>query len=148
CVWPGNAAGRWKSDPMLANHRVVIAMLAVQFVTRSTADVAQSDGRDRHGEDLQPTTNRHWAFQPMTRPAVPEVKGKRWVQTPVDNFILAKLEQHRLAPSPPADKYALLRRVTFDLTGLPPAPDEVEAFVGDKSRQAFARVVDRLLASP
>lgn len=90
----------------------------------------------------------HWAWQPLTQPAPPEVKNRDWVQSPVDQFILAKLEEKGLAPNPPADKRALIRRATFDLIGLPPTSAEVEDFVKDDSTNAFAKVVDRLLASP
>ncbi len=90
----------------------------------------------------------HWAFQPVREPAVPAVINRRFVQTPVDNFILARLEAEKLQPSPEADKRTLIRRATFDLTGLPPTPEEVAAFIADKSPDAFAQVVDRLLASP
>jgi mono/diheme cytochrome c family protein len=90
----------------------------------------------------------HWAFRPVVRPPVPAVKEKRWVQTPIDAFILAKLEARGLAPSPRADKRTLLRRATFDLIGLPPTEQEMEAFLADKSPGAFASVVDRLLTSP
>jgi hypothetical protein len=90
----------------------------------------------------------HWSWQPLKKPQVPEVKDASWPKTPVDNFILAKLEEKGLKPNPPADKRTLIRRATFDLTGLPPTPEEVEAFVGDDSEDAFAKVVDRLLASP
>jgi hypothetical protein len=90
----------------------------------------------------------HWAYKPVRKPAVPAVKQRAWVQTPVDAFILRKLEDNGLAPSAPADKVTLLRRATFDLTGLPPTPEEVRAFVNDRSPRAFERVVDRLLASP
>ena len=79
---------------------------------------------------------------------MPTVHNKRFIQTPVDNFILAKLEAAHLAPSPTANKRTLIRRATFDLIGLPPTPEEVAAFIADKSPDAFARVVDRLLASP
>ena len=71
-----------------------------------------------------------------------------WVASPIDAFILDRLEDKGLAPSPPADRRTLLRRVTFDLTGLPPTPEEVEAFEADASPDAFEKVVDRLLASP
>ena len=91
---------------------------------------------------------KHWAWQPLSKPAVPEVKGDAWGKTPVDNFILAKLESKSLTPNPIADKRTLIRRATFDLVGLPPTPEEVEAFVKDESPDAFAKVVDRLLASP
>jgi mono/diheme cytochrome c family protein len=91
---------------------------------------------------------KHWAFQPVQKPPLPAVKNAEWARTPLDRFILARLEAQGLAPSPPADKRTLLRRVTFDLTGLPPTPEEVAAFEADSSPEAFARVVDRLLASP
>jgi len=90
----------------------------------------------------------HWAFQPVTKPAVPAVKNRTWIYTPVDNFVLAKLEEKSMLPNGPASREALLRRASYDLTGLPPSPQEVQAFVADSSPQAFAKVVDRLLASP
>jgi mono/diheme cytochrome c family protein len=89
-----------------------------------------------------------WSFQPVRKPAIPEVKDKSWVKTPIDNFVLAKLEENNLKPLKPASKRTLIRRATFDLTGLPPTPEEVDAFVNDSSPDAFAKVVDRLLASP
>ena len=89
-----------------------------------------------------------WAFQPVRKPALPAVQDERWVKNPIDRFILAKLEQNGLKPAGPAGKRALIRRATFDLIGLPPSPEEVEAFVADDSPEAFAKVVDRLLASP
>ena len=91
---------------------------------------------------------RHWAFQPVTKPALPPVKNSRWIQTPVDNFILAKLEPKKIKPSVAADRRTLIRRVTYDLLGLPPTPGEVEAFIQDKRPGAYAQLVDRLLASP
>jgi len=94
------------------------------------------------------SNKKHWAWQPLRKPAVPETKDSSWAKTPVDNFILAKLEEKDLKPNPPADKRTLIRRATFDLIGLPPTPEEVEDFVKDESPDAFAKVVDRLLASP
>ena len=91
---------------------------------------------------------RFWSFQPVRRPAVPVVKNAAWVKNPIDAFILAKLEAKGLAPSRPADRRTLIRRVSFDLIGLPPSPEEVEAFVSDPSPNAYEKVVDRLLASP
>ena len=91
---------------------------------------------------------KHWAWQPVQRPAVPEVKDAGWCKTPVDNFILAKLGEKSLKPNPPADKRTLIRRTTLDLIGLPPTSQEVEDFLNDNSSDAFAKVVDRLLASP
>jgi hypothetical protein len=94
-------------------------------------------------------TKQHWSFQPVKKPAVPEPEdAAHWAQTPVDQFILASLTTNRLKPSPCADKVTLIRRVTFDLIGLPPTPKEVQDFVSDTSTNAFAAVVDRLLASP
>ena len=89
-----------------------------------------------------------WAFQAPRAQAVPAVKGAEWVKSPVDAFVLAKLEEKNLSPAAPADKRTLIRRATFDLTGLPPTPGEIHAFLADGSPDAFAKVVNRLLASP
>ncbi len=91
---------------------------------------------------------QHWAYRPLHTPTAPPVKDVGWVRSPIDRFILAKLESQALTPSPPADRRTLVRRAYYDLIGLPPTADEVEAFIGDDSPDAFARVVDRLLASP
>jgi len=90
----------------------------------------------------------HWAFQPVREPAPPGVRDAAWPTSPIDHFILAELEAHRLRPAPSTDRRTLLRRVTFDLTGLPPRPAEIDAFLADDSPNAFATVVDRLLTSP
>ncbi len=90
-----------------------------------------------------------WPFLPLARPEIPQLKKLRtWAQNPVDAFIGQKLEAAKLSPSKPADKLTLLRRVTFDLTGLPPTPQEQIDFLADHSPNAYAKVVDRLLASP
>lgn len=91
---------------------------------------------------------KHWAFQPRLDPQPPAVKNEPWVKSPIDRFILAKLEEKGMAPAPAASKLTLLRRATFDLTGLPPTQPEIDAFVADSSPAAFERVLDRLLASP
>ncbi len=91
---------------------------------------------------------RHWAFEPITAPAEPTVRNRDWSQTSVDRFILAKQELSGVHPASRADKLTLIRRVTFDLTGLPPTSEQVDAFLADESPQAFATVVDRLLKSP
>ena len=89
-----------------------------------------------------------WSFQPIQKPAPPLVKNTAWAQTSLDRFILAKLESHGLHPSPLATKTELIRRVSFDLTGLPPSPEDVRAFVSNRAADAYERLVDRLLASP
>src|SRR5205085_7112596 len=90
-----------------------------------------------------------WSFRPVADPAVPSIRNPQSaIRNPIDAFVLAKLEAAGLSPAPPADKRTLLRRVTFDLTGLPPTPDEIAAFLADDTADAFAKVVDRLLASP
>jgi hypothetical protein len=91
---------------------------------------------------------KHWAFQAVRNPPLPAVKAESWPANPLDRFILARLEAKRLAPSIAADKRTLLRRVTFDLIGLPPTPEELAAFEADSSPDAFTHVVERLLASP
>jgi len=91
---------------------------------------------------------KYWAFVPPARPAVPAVRNKSWARSPIDSFILAGLEAKGLAPVKAADKRTLIRRATYDLTGLPPTTAEVKAFLEDASEDAFAKVVDRLLASP
>ncbi len=90
----------------------------------------------------------HWAFQPVRPPAVPKVKNAAWVRTPVDAFVLAKLEEAGIAPAGPADRRTLIRRATYDLTGLPPTAEEIDAFEKDTAPKAWEKVVDRLLASP
>jgi hypothetical protein len=90
----------------------------------------------------------HWAFQPVRNAPPPKVMGAEWVRDDLDRFVLAKLERTGNEPAAPADKYALLRRATYALTGLPPSPDEIEAFLSDNTANAYERVVDRLLASP
>ena len=95
-----------------------------------------------------PAQRNLWSLQKVDRPAIPQVKAKAWVQNPVDAFILSKMETKGIQPSRVADRVTLLRRVSFDLIGLPPTPEEVQAFVDDKSPNAWEKVVDRLLASP
>ena len=108
---------------------------------------AKDDATTQHG----PTGSfdkDYWAYQPVKRPAVPQVKDAGWVKTPIDAFVLAKLEAKGLNPVGPADKVALVRRAYYDLTGLSPTPEQVDEFVADQSPDAFARLVDKLLASP
>ena len=92
---------------------------------------------------------QHWAFQPVIKPSVPKIQHRKTkIENPIDAFVLAQLATKQISPAPPADPRTLLRRVTYDLTGLPPTPAEVAAFLADRSPEAYAKVVDRLLASP
>jgi Protein of unknown function (DUF1553)/Protein of unknown function (DUF1549)/Planctomycete cytochrome C len=98
--------------------------------------------------NLTARKSAHWAWKPVVRPAVPTPGLKSWVRTPIDSFILAELEAKKLAPAPFADRRTLIRRATFDLTGLPPTRQEIADFLNDKAPNAYEKVVDRLLASP
>ncbi len=102
------------------------------------------------GVDLVTLPNRtnHWAFKSVVRPSVPVAKNSRWGINPIDAFILARLEKESFGPSVEADRRTLIRRLSFDLLGLPPSPEEVESFVQDKRKDAYERLVDRYLASP
>ncbi|HKD09164.1 MAG TPA: PSD1 and planctomycete cytochrome C domain-containing protein [Bryobacteraceae bacterium] len=124
--------------PQLADADIAILR---QWVAQQLPWAAEDNAGKPHNWD-------HWAFQPPVRPAIPTVARKDWVRNPIDNFILARLEREKLQPSPQADRATLLRRVSLDLTGLPPTPDEMAAFLNDKSPKAYEKVVDRLLASP
>jgi cytochrome c553 len=97
---------------------------------------------------ITPEQRAFWSFQPVRDAAAPDVKDETWPAGAIDRFVLARLESEGLSPSPPADKRALIRRVTFDLIGLPPTPEEVDAFIADDGPLAWERLVDRLLASP
>jgi hypothetical protein len=97
---------------------------------------------------LTKAAREHWSFQPVKKPSVPVVQNRAWCATPVDAFILEKIEANGMSPSPMADKETLLRRATYDLIGLPPSPQEIEDFLKDESPYAFSKVVDRLLSSP
>ncbi len=89
-----------------------------------------------------------WAFQDLEKPGVPKVDDKRWSTNPIDAFVIRKLKENGISPSPPADKYTLIRRVTYDLTGLPPTAEEIERFVSDDSPDAYENLINRLLESP
>ena len=123
--------------PKLSDGEIAVLR---QWVAQKMPFVAENSGKPKDWD--------HWAFQPPKRPNVPVVNDKSWVRNPIDNFVLARLEQERLKPSPEADKATLLRRVCLDLTGLPPTPAEMQAFLNDKAPDAYEKVVDRLLASP
>jgi hypothetical protein len=121
----------------LVRRALVCQLLAVLAVAAATNQEATFIG----------ARAKYWAFQPVTRPAVPAISDP-WVRTPIDAFILQALREKQLAPSGVLDQVQLIRRVTYDLTGLPPTPEEVAAFLKDKSADAYEKLVDRLLASP
>ena len=128
------------------------AKLSPEVIDHLVAWVKMGAPDPRSGEaqssKLKAQDKPHWAFQPVKEPAIPVVKNKKQVQSPIDALLLAKLESQGLSFSPRADKRTLIRRATFDLTGLPPTIEEVAAFEKDGSAEAWARVIDRLLASP
>jgi hypothetical protein len=110
--------------------------------------VSTSQVRTAKGREFSEAEKKFWAFQPLTNPQPPKVQNEAWVQSPIDRFVLAKLEEKRLSPAKKADKATLLRRVTFNLTGLPPTEQEIREFQADTSANALEKVVDRLMASP
>jgi hypothetical protein len=119
--------------------------LAVPVILAVAAGVATLQSAER---EFKPSERSYWAFQKIVKPAVPRVENRAWARNEIDAFILVKLEEKEIEPNPPADKITLIRRASLDLTGLPPTPEEVQAFLNDNSPGAFAKVVDRLLASP
>jgi cytochrome c553 len=111
-------------------------------------DGSQGDSTSKNTFDLNQRKREHWAWQPIRSPELPNVRDLGWPRGPVDRLLLAKLEEKGLRPAAPAERRTLLRRAYFDLIGLPPTPAEVEAFLADRSPDAFEKVVDSLLASP
>lgn len=110
----------------------------------SADEVAVLEAWIAQGAEYQP----HWAYLPIQRPQLPAVAQPGWAETPIDQFVLAELERHGISPSAEADPRTLARRLSFDIIGLPPTPEEVDAFVADPRPQAYGEFVDRLLASP
>jgi len=131
-------------DKKLAANQIAL----LEAWVKMGAPIPQTSDAPRLLTEVGEARAKHWAFQPVQSPAPPKVKQSNWVQTPVDNFVLAKLEAQKLKPAAAADRRTLIRRLSYDLTGLPPTSEEVEAFVKDRSPDAYAKLVDRLLASP
>ena len=155
-VVPGNvdesllvSALKHESFVMPPTGKVADAAIAdfEQWIRRGAPDPREGTAAKTVGIDFDKARREHWSFQPVAHPAPPAVKQQAWVRNDVDAFILAKLEERGLAPSPEADRRTWLRRVTFDLHGLPPTREELDDFVNDRSSDAYERVVDRLLAS-
>lgn len=135
------------TDPRRIARRwaVLAAFVSIATATRSAA--AQSPAALEEAP-ITAADRDHWAFQPLDRSSPPEVKDSARAVHPIDRFLAARQEQAGVSPAPPAGRAALLRRATFDLTGLPPTPEELEAFVGDSAPDAWEKLIDRLLASP
>jgi mono/diheme cytochrome c family protein len=136
-----------RPSPAVPQHRLASAQLAdlVSWVNRGAPDPRTAE---RETPNAKLETHRHWSFQPLTDPPVPETRNRRWVNNDIDRFILARIEAAGRSPALAADRRSLIRRVTFDLIGLPPTPREIDAFLRDSSADAFGKVVERLLASP
>ena len=127
-------------------RRVVLGAALTAWVLVA-AGVQLRAGQEK-GAAIPPAASTHWAYRPVVRPDAPVVRQKAWVRTPIDAFVLARLEGKGLAPSPEADRATFIRRATLDAWGVIPTPEEVRAFVEDRSPNAYERVADRLLASP
>ena len=125
------ATARWKAG-----------CAALTLISLSTAAFA------REAMEFTSTQRGHWAWKRPTRPTLPVVKNTAWAANPIDRFVLARLEASKLQPAPTASREVLIRRVAFDLTGLPPTPAETDAFLADKAPNAYEKVVDHYLASP
>ncbi len=124
----------------IASGGIALAGITVAF---------QLESAPLHAEKVEnPASKDLWSLKPVTRPEAPKVQNAKAIRNPIDAFILAKLEEKDLKLSPEADRLTLIRRISFDLTGLPPAPEEIDAFVKDTSASAYEKLVDRLLASP
>lgn len=132
-------------------RRILLTSLSTVLgfsLTVSAAETDSQEGSVAPPETFRPEQRAHWAYQVPRRPEPPQVKEAGWVRNPIDRFILAGLEAMEFRHAPEADRVALIRRVTFDLTGLPPAPSEVDAFLNDSRPDAYERLVDCLLDSP
>ena len=138
-----------RGDPQIAALREWV-MAGVPWPGAEVAPPANVEEQQAETKEPLFTEDQRnfWAFQPVDDPAPPEVRRESWIQSPIDRFVLARIEQEGLAPASPADRPTLLRRATFDLTGLPPMEEEIARFVADDSPDAFDRVVTRLLGSP
>ena len=131
----------------MAMIRVALLFTLFAGLTAMGAD-APADPPRRVPPQVNEQNRKFWSFQPVKRPEVPQVNNQAWVKNPIDAFVVAKLEAKGFVPAPAASKTALLRRAYYDLTGLPPTPAEVQAFVDDPAPNAYENVVDRLLESP
>ncbi len=134
--------------PQFFSLLALLAAISAAIAESPKAATTKSDHYDAARAESQHDSTRHWAFAPVSQPALPSVQDRAWSQNPIDCFVLAALEMRGIAPSPQADRRTLIRRATFDLIGLPPTDHEVSNFVSDSSPNAYERLVDRLLSDP
>ena len=134
-----------QTRPLVRNHRSDFVLFFLALMLACNASAASSPSATT---PASPSPTNHWAFQSPIRPEPPKVRNQKWARNAVDKFILAALEREKLSPSPEGNRATLIRRLCFDLLGLPPTPREVDEFVNDKGPDAYERLVDRLLASP
>ncbi len=134
----------------LADEQIAVFTKWVEFGLPwgSDAELGEKPTDDHGPPAVDDKAKAFWSFQPVTHPQPPSLRDNAWIRTPIDAFVLAKLNETGLKPAPPASKTALIRRAYYDLIGLPPSPEEVAAFLTDDSPGAFERVVDTLLESP
>lgn len=143
-----NGQLRMPPDGKLPGEDIARLERWVQEGATWTADELPLSPQGRLEGELTAEQRNFWSFRPLNEYTIPSVRAEEWPRGPIDQWILSRLEQRGLAVSEPADKRTLLRRATFDLTGLPPTPHEIDAFLADESPGAFVAVVERLLASP
>lgn len=137
---------RARITPFLFSRRCVIETIGLLvlflFPLLNQADLISNDG------NAPAKTSEHWVFQPVDQPLLPEIQRTHWPRNPLDYFVLARLEKVNIQPAQEADRATLIRRLSFDLTGLPPNPEDIDRFLNDASENAYENLVDRLLASP
>ncbi|MBW3598007.1 MAG: PSD1 and planctomycete cytochrome C domain-containing protein [Planctomycetes bacterium] len=146
-ITPGNADESWLLD-IVAGDEPEMPKNATPLTGEELADLRDWIETGAEWPDGIQVTAQLWSLRPVVRPAVPSVKDSERIATPIDAFILRRLEEEGLNPAPRAERLTLIRRATFDLHGLPPTPEEIDDFLSDASPNAFAKVVDRLLKSP
>ena len=140
--------GNKLKDNEIADLKYWIQTMAAFWPTEDAKPTTEAPAAEKTKFTIRPEQRKFWSFQPLQKPAAPKVKDTTWAKTNIDRFVMAKLEEKKLKPVGPADKRSLIRRAYFDLIGLPPTPEQVDAFIADNSPDVFAKVVDRLLASP
>jgi hypothetical protein len=133
---------------MTFKPRLIAALLGLAAAGFTAAVISADATAERPVRDRRAQPAVHWSYQPVTLPAVPKVQDRKWVRGPIDAFVLAKLEENKLAPSTDADRATFARRIYLDVVGVIPTPEAVQAFVDDRSPQAYEKLVDGLLASP